>query len=146
MTDPIFMLLASAVPNEYVSIFGQAMKDAGKFGAYAVIVVGLTILLLRLGIVPALRIREETRQNRRTFEEKQAQDAHVREMEIENVRLDRDRMNAESQSAMKDSLHSAQKIHEMAASVVTVLDKMLQSILRERGRERARSGAHDDQG
>lgn len=145
MTDPL-LTIAAAVPNEYVGLFSQAMKDAGKFGAYAVITVGLLILLMRMGIVPALRIREETRQARRTFEEQQAKAQHEREMEIENVRLDRDRMNAESQSAMKDSLQSAQKIHEMAASVVTVLDKMLQSILRERGRERVARNGHDNEG
>lgn len=147
MTDPLLLILATVMPNEYAGIFAQAMKDAGKFGAYAVTVVGLSILLLRLGIVPALRAREETRQARRTFEERQEKDRHDREMEIENIRLERDRTNAESQSAMKDSLHSAQRIHEMVSSTGAVLERLLRSVLTEaeRGRRAAsRSASNAD--
>ncbi len=143
------MVFLGTAPD--LSLFQEALREGGKPAAYAFITVCLIIILIRGAILPMLKGFEEAREKKRQAEETVEQARHDREMQMENVRLERDRANALSSVAMKDSLGAAEKIHEMAASVVSVLNQMLESMLKERDRRtresrepRARSSA--DQG
>jgi len=126
-------LIANAT-QPYTGIFEQALREAGKPAAYAIIAVGLALVLLRGGIVPALKAREEARVARSNTHEAERNAAHRREMEIEEVRAKRDQFGAEQAAAAKDGLQQVARIHESTASLAIILERMMQSMFRERER------------
>lgn len=111
------------------SIFEQALRTAGPWAAGLTVVVGLALVFLRAGLMPLLVQREESVKSKRTFDEEREKSRHVREMELEEVRLKRDQANAQGSIATERSMEKAEKIAEMLSSTTETMSQFLPSLI-----------------